>query len=367
MARRDEPQQIQTVVEEAVEHQPIGSEADDPHHHQGIVGLVVRAVRRGVALLVVSQVRRIVGVVGHMHGLWAVAQEGAAHIGVQHVTGSLPDQLADLARPALLGEGAKPADVGHFLQRRQRGIGQVEDAQKSDAQQTHGHHRQPHYLAQFLVTHLRNEQDDEGENPGYQTEERPSALGEEDSRELRQEQEDVGHHADPRRIRPFAQDKRHQQQGQKYQCQNPVSGAEGGCHLARLRGQANLLLHLAEAQGLPEQAEEPQRLDARQGQIAPARQPAAVFWSRLYGQTFGQIHSRCGLRPAGRRLRPAHGAQPLLVALQEAHNRQRHGHDQIGGHEDGVAHVGGHAGDHVPGPGQGVQIEVLNHAIQRDW
>jgi len=55
--------------------------------------------------------------------------------------------------------------------------------------------------------------------------------------------------------------------------------------------------------------------------------------------------------------------EQLHQAVEQPLQRQEHGHDEIGCDEDRVAHVGGHAFDHIASPRQRVQPRVLDDAV----
>ena len=76
----DQSQPLQAIVEDAAEQEDIGQEADDAGHHQGVEGLVVGTVGRGVARLVVRQIGRVDRVVGDIHGFGPIADEAAPEV-----------------------------------------------------------------------------------------------------------------------------------------------------------------------------------------------------------------------------------------------------------------------------------------------
>ncbi len=111
----DGPHPLEAVIESEGEQEHVHHKADQPGRHQGVEGLIVGAVRRGVAGFVVGQIGGVEAVIGHVHSLRTVADERADRVqcillaggvfnrrmGGDQLHGPLPDQHPHLACASL--------------------------------------------------------------------------------------------------------------------------------------------------------------------------------------------------------------------------------------------------------------------------
>ena len=201
-AVRGEPQPLEAVIEQATKEQHVGEEAHPSRHGQSVEGLIVRAVWRRVASLIVGQVGRIETVIGHEHGLRAVADQRAYYVqaiqligrqtyglmGTDQVDDPLPNQDPHLPSAGLrLEDFPQPSHVGKSPQGSQGAARHVQHGQEQDPGQgrTCRRHPQPGEAAPHPEDEHEDEQSHQQPYPGA------AALGEEDADQLNGEDEAV--------------------------------------------------------------------------------------------------------------------------------------------------------------------------------